>query len=71
MRKVHGFKLENLRFSFNPSKQKHLVMVKLVISHLVKNMNGLYISRKVEKSMIRADQGTPDEYEKLKNEVIF
>ena len=46
-------------------------MVKLVISHLVKNMNGLYVSRKVEKSMIRADQGTPDEYEKLKNEVIF
>ena len=36
-------------------------------------MNGLYVLRKVEKSMIRADQDALDKYEKrrLRKEVNF
>ena len=32
-------------------------------------MNGLYVSGKVEKSMIRADQDALDKYERLRKEV--
>ena len=40
-------------------------MVTLSIS---KNMNGLFVSREVEKSMIRADQGALDECKRLRKE---
>ena len=37
----------------------------------VKHMNGLFVSEKVEKSKIKADQDALDEYERLRKVAIF
>ena len=56
----------------NPSKQKTFGNDQIYVAlSRAKNINGLYVSGKVEKSMIRANQDALGEYERLRKEVIF
>ena len=68
--KAQVLTLENLYVPFNLSKQKTFGNCQIYVAlSRAKYMNSLYVSGKVEKSMIRADQDALDKYERLRKEV--
>ena len=70
--RVQGLTLKKICVSFDLNKQKTFGNGQNYVAlSRAKNMKGIFVSGKVEKSKIKADQDALDENEKLRKEASF
>ena len=72
MHKVQGLTLKKICVTFDLNKQKTFGNGQIYVAlSRTKNMNGLFVSGKVKKPNIKADQDALAEYERLRKDANF